>query len=101
MAGPITKELARKIIKKLGAVDETDPNDEHDLYAVYHAGELVASFQVRRASRKDIPHPHIPRDLRVNEHFTRELAYCPKTREDWLLAAGVVPPSEENEKHAQ
>lgn len=91
MPGPITKQLAREIAKKLKAVDETDPSDEHDHYAVYHEGELVGSFGIRRASKRDIPCPNVHRDLKVNVHFARELAYCTKFREDWLRRIGKLP----------
>ena len=96
MPGPITKQQTRKIIKKLKAVDETDRSDSaHDIYAVYHEGILVASFGVRRSPKKDMPHPHIPDDLSVNEHFTRGIVSCKNNRDDWLRELGRLPPEDE------
>ena len=96
MPGPITKQQTRKIIRKLKAVNETDRSDSaHDHYAIYHEGVLVASFGVRRSSKKDMPHPHIPGDLQVNEHYTREIVSCSVDRDDWLRELGHLPPEEE------
>ena len=89
MPGPITKQQTRTIIKKLKAVDVTGPSDAHDMYAIYHNGLLVASFGVRRSSKKDMPHPHVPGDLQVNEHYVREMVSCNKNREDWLQELGL------------
>ena len=92
MPGPITKQQTRKIIKKLGAVFEADrTNSAHDYYAVYHEDTMVALMGVRRASKKDMPHPHIPGDLHVNEHYTREMVSCKIDREDWLRELGYLP----------
>ena len=98
MPGPITKQQTRILIKKLEAVDETDRSDSaHDIYAVYHEGILVASFGVRRSSKKDMPHPHIPGDLGVNAHYTREIVSCKNNRDDWLRERGLLPSPEETE----
>jgi len=90
MAGPITKELAFAIVKKLKAVDVTDRTDAHDIYFVYHKNEVVGRISIRRASKKDIPCPHVPKDIGVNEHFARLLAQCPKSRNDWLKERGFL-----------
>jgi hypothetical protein len=95
--GPITKEHARKLIKKLGAVDETQKADVHDMWVVYHNGEMVASFGIRRGSRKDISHPHIPGDLGVNERFVKDMASCTKSLDDWLRKRGFIKEDEEGE----
>lgn len=90
MAGPITKEQVKKIIKKLGATNVTDKGDEHDHYAVWHNEVLVAKLGVRRAPKRDMPHPHIPGQLRVSENFVRQIASCQKERDDWLREIGEI-----------
>ena len=95
MPGPITKQQTRKIIRKLKAINETDRSDSaHDIYAIYHEGLLVASFGVRRSSKKDMPHPHIPEALGVNEHCTRGIVSCRVSRDDWLRELGLRPEDE-------
>lgn len=89
MAGPITREHVNKIIKKLKAKNVTNANNVHDMWAVYHKGEVICIFGARRSSKKDKPHGHVPTQLRVNQHFTRELADCTKSLDQWLKAIGV------------
>ena len=96
MPGPITKQQTRKIIKKLKAVNETDRTDSaHDMYAIYHEGNLISAFGVRRSSRKDIAHLHIPTDLGVSRRYAREIVSCKHSRDDWLRERGVLPPEDE------
>ncbi len=51
MARIITKELAQKIAKKLGAEVVTETS-AHDIAYVYEGGRLIASFGIRRGQRK-------------------------------------------------
>jgi len=51
---------------------------------VEHDGREVASFGIRRGSRKDAGHDHVPRQLHVRPNFAKLLAQCPKTRQDWI-----------------
>ena len=87
MPGPITKQQTRTIIKKLKAV-KLQPGSAHDVYAIFHEGSLIASFGVRRSSKKDMAQPHIPNDLGVNEHYVRGLISCSNSLEDWLRNTG-------------
>jgi len=93
--GAVTKEQLKKIIKKLGAVDVTTKTDCHDRYAVYHEGKLLATLGMRRSPTKDIPHPHIPGELGVNEFFTKSIASCSKYKDDWLREIGELAEEEE------
>ncbi len=86
----ITKELALKIASKLEAVDESDPGDEHDTYAVYHNNVLVVAFGVRRSSQKNKRHDHIPKELQVGPNFAKQLAQCTKSKEDYFRKIGVI-----------
>jgi len=95
MANIITREHADKIVKKLKAVDESKKNSVHDTYVVYHNDLEIASFGVRRGSKKDLPHGHIPDDLHIRLRQCLDLARCPLSREAWiklLQDRGLVPP---------
>lgn len=89
----ITKELAVKIVSKLEAVELTTRGAAHDIYGVYHEDVLVARFGIRRGSRKDAGHDHIPGELGVSVGFARLLAQCPKSRDDYLRQIGATPES--------
>lgn len=80
---PITKEHATKIAKKLKAVIDRTPK-AHDLACVYHEGRLIATFGIRRGSRKSLGHGHIPEDLHLSPHNTLRLANCPMSRDEWI-----------------
>jgi hypothetical protein len=82
MARIITKEHARKIAKKLEAVIR--PEKAHDYAEIFHKGQLIAWFGIRRGSEKDQGHDHIQKDLHINGHNAKLLAACPLTREDWI-----------------
>jgi len=88
----VTKEHAHKIVEKLKAQIHSKKK-AHDLAIVYHEGKRVASFGLRRGSRKDLGHDHIPHDLHVSPRVCIDLAQCPVSREDWikmLIDKGVI-----------
>jgi hypothetical protein len=80
----ITKELAERIAVKLQAVSSAKKNRPHDLYLVYHEGRLIAHFGIRRSSKKDQGHDHVPGQIRVSPNEARLLGQCPMSREDWI-----------------
>ncbi len=81
----ITKELALKIVKKLKADVGRTPRRAHDLARVYDdEGMLLASFGLRRGSKKNLGHDHIPERLRVSKGDARLLGQCPLSRQGWL-----------------
>jgi hypothetical protein len=98
MAGtPLTTQVVEKALAKLDARDETPKGGAHLIYAIYHEGVVVASTGLRHSSNRDIPVPHVKRDLRVSTQFILGLARCPKSKRDWLLEIGLLPPDgEEN-----
>jgi hypothetical protein len=85
MATIITKELAERIAMKLQAVCAPKKNRPHDLYRIYHEGRLIAHFGVRRSSKKDQGHDHVPAQIRVSPNQARLLAQCPMSREEWIV----------------
>ena len=74
MANVITREHAEKIVKKLQAVNESTKNSAHDTYVVYHNDVEIASFGIRRGSKKDKPHGHIPDELHIRPRQCLDLA---------------------------
>jgi hypothetical protein len=84
MATIITKELAERIATKLQAVFNAKKNRPHDLYSIYHEGRLIAHFSVRRSSKKDQGHDHVPGQIRVSPNQARLLGQCPMSREEWI-----------------
>jgi hypothetical protein len=98
----ITKEHARKLVRKLKATIDTK-SKAHDLALVYHNGVIIATFGIRRGSNNNLPHGHIPNALHLNARDTLLLANCPMPVEEWvrrLTEAGVIEeddPSEESE----
>ena len=80
----ITKELAMKIVKKLGADTKTREGKAHDIAIIRHEGKKVAKFGIRRGSGKDLGHDHVPRQLGLRPNEARLLAECPMTRDEWV-----------------
>jgi hypothetical protein len=93
---PLTKEVAEKALRKLNAQDVTPKGSPHPIFAIYHAGQLVATTGLSHSSKKDILVPHVKRDLRVNVAFVLELARCTKSLDDWLKQLGIVVEHEEH-----
>ena len=88
---PVTKEVAEKALKKLDAEEETPKDAAHPRYKIYHDGRMVAETGLRRSSKRDIPVPHVSKDLRVSVHFVLDLARCPRDKTDWLEELGIIP----------
>jgi hypothetical protein len=86
----ITKELALKIVDKLRAEKITTRSDEHDEYVVMHDGVAVARFGIRRSSNWNKGHDYVPGELGVGPNFAKNLAWCPKSRDDFLRQIGVL-----------
>ncbi len=86
MARQITKQHAIAIAKKLKAVIREEK--AHSYADIFHNERLIAWFGIRRGSRNELGHDHIPRDLHINPHQARLLAACPLIREQWLKILG-------------
>lgn len=84
MATIITRELADKIVKKLGAQVEARPRKAHDLAHVRVDGKIVALFGLRRGSSKEAGHDHIPDALHVSPRDAKLLGQCPMSRDEWV-----------------
>ena len=82
--GPlVTREHADRIVKKLDAAVDRG-RGAHDLASIYHEGALVVQFGIRRSSKKDTGHGHLPEDLHLSPHHTLRLANCPMSYEEWV-----------------
>ena len=93
----ITKELAIKIRDKLGARSLTTKNDVHDVYGVFYNDRLIASFGIRRGSKKDSGHDHVPKALNVPTGFAKQIGTCSRYLDDYLRAQGLLPPEQQRE----
>jgi len=78
----ITKELALKIAKKLEA--KIEARGRHDFALIMYEGKLVAEFGIRRGSRKDAGHDHVPEQIFLRPQQARFLGQCPLSREEWI-----------------
>lgn len=82
--GPlVTREHADRIVSKLKASVDRG-RGAHDLANVYYQDNLVLQFGIRRSSRKDTGHGHLPEDLHLSPHHTLRLANCPMSYEEWV-----------------
>lgn len=89
----ITKQLALSIVNKLGAEMDERPKRPHDVAKVYEGGKLVATFGIRRGSKRNAGHDHIPGKLYLSPHNTKLLGQCPYSRKEWidhLIEKGLV-----------
>ena len=80
----ITKEHALAIVKKLKAIIKTRKKAPHDKAIVYEGDRLIASFHIRRGSKKNSGHDFIPEQIYINAHKTKLLAQCNIERDEWL-----------------
>lgn len=101
MARQITKEMAVAIAKKLGAVCASKKkNAAHELWVIYHNGQRVADFGIRRGSEKDKGHDFIPARLHLGPSRTKALAQCEVSKEEWIeemVQKGQIAAPAENE----
>lgn len=81
--GKLDKDDAYAIAKKLGA-SISESNGAHDEADVYHDGKLIASFGIRRGSRKGQGHDHICDELNISRRRCKNLAQCVMSREEWI-----------------
>jgi len=81
MAG-ITKELAEKIARKLNA--DIHKGKRHDIAKIFHGGKMVASFGIRRGSRRDQGHNYISGQIFVSQPQAKMLGECPLSRDEWI-----------------
>jgi hypothetical protein len=94
MAGMnITREHADMLVVKLEAEVRTK-KEAHDLVIVYYRGTRIANFGIRRNSKRDKGHGHIPRALFISPRQCRLLAICDLSVQEWwgiLRSKGLLP----------
>jgi hypothetical protein len=78
----LNKDDAQKIAKKLKA--RIHPGSAHDIAVIEHDGKHIADFGIRRGSRRDLGHGHIPGDIHLNLRDANSLAQCTLSREQWI-----------------
>ncbi len=90
----LTRKDARTIATKLGAEIRTN-RKAHDLAIIYEDGIRLGQFGIRRGSRSNLGHDHLPNSLHLSPRECLELVRCSMTRKDWianLREKGLVPP---------
>jgi hypothetical protein len=83
MSPIITRELALKIVGKLDA-EIVAGGKAHDIARVRDKGRVIAWFGIRRGSRKDLGHDHVPGNLYITPKQARLLGQCPMLKAEWL-----------------
>ncbi len=79
----LTREHAEKIATKLKA--KPHHGNSHDIAVVEFEGIRIAQFGIRRGSRKDQGHDHIPGQIHVSPHDAMKLAQCPMSFDQWVI----------------
>lgn len=93
----ITKDHAARIAAKLRATVRQGGN--HDIAVIEYEGRRVAQFGIRRGSRRDAGHDHIPASIYVSARAALDLAPCPMSYEQWievLREKGLIEPPASN-----
>jgi hypothetical protein len=78
----ITKDHAAKITAKLHATIRKDGN--HDIAVIEYEGKRIAQFGIRRGSRRDAGHDHIPASIYVSTRSAFESGSLPTSYEQWI-----------------
>ena len=78
----LTKDHADAIAKKLKAVIR--PGSKHDLAIIEYDNKRIAQFGIRRGSRRNQGHDHIPSCIHVRQHDAMMLAQCPMSLGEWI-----------------
>jgi hypothetical protein len=78
----ITKDHAARIAAKLHATIRQGGN--HDIAVIEYEGKRIAQFGIRRGSRRDAGHDHIPASIYVGTRSALDLARCPMSYEQWI-----------------
>ena len=99
MARIVTKELAIKILKKLGA-SKIRSGKAHDDFEVEYQGVVIVSTSLRRGSEKDLGHDHMPSDLHIGKSQAKRLGQCPLSKQEYLdiLQENGFLPQDRNEE---
>jgi hypothetical protein len=79
--------MAVKIADKLNAKINTKTGN-HDIAKIYYGDKLIASFGIRRGSRKDLGHDYIPSQLYISKNQARQLGMCPMSAAEYFVVIG-------------
>jgi len=78
----LNKDDAEKIAKKLKA--RIHKGSAHDIAVIEYEGQHILDFGIRRGSRRDQGHGHIPRDIHLNLRDALSLAQCTLSYDQWI-----------------
>lgn len=79
-SSPIYAEQAERIAHKLGAT--VDKSGSHIVALVYDGDVVVITFRWRHD--KKAPNGHLPKQLKLSEHKTLEMARCIYSRDQYF-----------------
>ncbi len=101
MARMLTKELADKIVKKLGAKCSPSqrPGSPHEYYDFEYKGVLVARLSLRRGSNWEKGHDHMIEELFLGPNKAKQLGQCSISLEKYIILlqeAGHIAPDDGN-----
>lgn len=77
-----TKKDALLIARKLEA--EISAGRRHDIAVVEQEGIQIAQFGIRRGSKNNCGHDHLPCQIHLSPHETSEMVSCTISKEEWL-----------------
>ena len=84
MARIITKELAKKILKKLKATRIGSGGAHIDYVISDFQGRIIAITSLRRGSNRELGHDHMPDDLHIGPSKAKLLGQCPLSRAEYI-----------------
>ena len=90
----LTKDDAEAIAKKLGA--RIKNAKAHDIAVIEYEGKRITQFGIRRGSRRDQSHAHLPGSLFMKPHDVKEMAICNISYDEWvslLKEKGLIEPN--------
>jgi hypothetical protein len=82
--GQLDTKDARTIARKLGMERDAGKSKAHDFYVAKYQGIVIASFGIRRGSRRSLGHGYICGELSLTPRKAKELAWCTFSKQDWL-----------------
>lgn len=77
-----TKRHAEEIAQKLDA--SIRHKTKHDIAVIEYNNKRIVQFGIRRGSRANLGHDHLPGALHLSPHDTMELARCPLSKDEWI-----------------
>jgi hypothetical protein len=78
----LNRDHADKIAKKLKA--RKHQGSAHEIAVIEYDGKYITEFGLRRGSKKDQGHGHVPASIYLSLRDALALAQCSLSYEDWV-----------------